>query len=310
MYLRKKISILLVLFFSPLVHSLEKVSKNIENEFILAKQPTIVEYLNSAKNDIAQDFMLATKNSYNLIISPLKWSLPEWSLASAVGISAVIMYNNKYHDRTLFRFERLNVKTGEYDPHPKTFFEKMYLSVSKIPLFYGVSVVGGSYILSTALKQATLQKLSWELLQSMALSGGITLLGSYILAEKRPSDGGEMEYFKTNGHSISGHSAFYASLSGPFNKHFSSIKKTDPFPKVLRKCLFKTVFYGVPALLSYSRLRRKFSNNYLTQRAEPSHFAWNVLLGLALGYTVGEFVAHQSYQESTLEKSKKKSEIN
>lgn len=117
------------------------------------------------------------------------------------------------------------------------------------------------------------------IMESFFYTGIVTLAGQYVFAEERPRNGGEMHFFRLGGHGVSGHTSVACSISGPLNRQYLQITDADTTAVKLVKYSGKAVVYGVPFLTGLSRLN------------DDKHYSWNVLLGYAVGYTVGELVA-------------------
>jgi membrane-associated phospholipid phosphatase len=128
------------------------------------------------------------------------------------------------------------------------------------------------------------------LVESLIYTGILTGIGQFVFAEDRPYEGGDMHFFKTGGHGISGHAAISASIAGPLNRQYLQITPDANEMERLTKYTGKLAVYGIPFLVGLSR----FNDN--------EHYAWNVLLGSILGYTMGELVtnAHQKAKESNV----------
>ena len=126
------------------------------------------------------------------------------------------------------------------------------------------------------------------ILESFAITGLASELGKYILSEERPADGGDLRFFSGKGHGISGHAAVAASVAGPIDQLYLRIDPDDSRAVRGWKRVGKVLAYGLPVLTGLSRIE------------DDKHYAWNVGLGLALGYSVGHMVgsAHMEYVET------------
>jgi len=283
----KIIAALLFLLLSPVVCARETTAETKGASFFSAH---ISRITHQCVYD-AKQFGMTFKNT---VAAPVRWKPTDWLTAGAIGGLTTYLYQDKKNDRKWFRFSRLNQKYGEYEVYPKTFFEKTYMRLLEYPISHISFGIAGATVLGNIFDLLPLHHLSAELLQSIAMSTGLATFGNFILAERRPSEGGKMRYFSRNGHGISGHGTFYTSLSGPLNKYISRFDEDDSTLMLISKSFAKTLIYGIPLLLAYSRLRHESSLNYPSKQAHPSHHAWNVLLALSLGYATGEFVALQN----------------
>jgi membrane-associated phospholipid phosphatase len=117
------------------------------------------------------------------------------------------------------------------------------------------------------------------LLESYAFTGLFTVVSQFILAEERPGGGGSMRFFKTDGHGVSGHSSLAASLVGPLSHQYLKRNEGDGKFQVVGKELARITLWTLPFLTGVSRIE----NN--------EHYAWNVLLGLSIGYGTGVLIA-------------------
>jgi hypothetical protein len=91
----------------------------------------------------------------------------------------------------------------------------------------------------------------------------------FVLAERRPKDGGEMRFFETHGHGVSGHTFAAALLHGPIMSTWGpSMSRRD-------RALLSAALYAWIAFIAWSRVRL------------DEHYVWNTLLGARLGLRVG-----------------------
>jgi membrane-associated phospholipid phosphatase len=125
------------------------------------------------------------------------------------------------------------------------------------------------------------------ILESYALTGVFTVVSQFILAEERPYQGGRMRFFTPGGHGVSGHSALAASLVGPVSHQYLRRHAEDGAFTAVGKELARITLWTLPFLTGVSRIE---SNE---------HYAWNVLLGLSIGYGAGHLIArsHEIAQE-------------
>ncbi len=117
------------------------------------------------------------------------------------------------------------------------------------------------------------------LAQSLLFTAAVTGLGQLVLAEDRPFDGGDVGFFRMNGHGVSGHSSVAASMVKPLDAQYLTIRKDDGTAEVVTKCAGKVFLHAAPLMVGVTRVR---SNK---------HYVWNVVLGLSAGYWVGKVVA-------------------
>jgi membrane-associated phospholipid phosphatase len=110
-------------------------------------------------------------------------------------------------------------------------------------------------------------------------SGGVccwvlTELGRFVLAERRPIDGGTFRFLALGGHGVSGHAAAAALLFGPV----VAVALRGASPRARRLAAAGLLLWI--AFVGYSRV------------ALGMHFAWNVLLGFAIGAVCGRAGVH------------------
>ena len=87
----------------------------------------------------------------------------------------------------------------------------------------------------------------------------------FVLAERRPKDGGEMRFFRTHGHGVSGHTFAAALLHDPI------MSTWGPDLSRRQRALLSASLYAWIAFIAWSRV------------ALDEHFVWNVMLGARLG---------------------------
>jgi len=88
----------------------------------------------------------------------------------------------------------------------------------------------------------------------------------FVLAERRPKDGGEMRFFARDGHGVSGHALATALAYGPLVRAFD-------LGRGGRAALLAWI-----AIVSWSRVRL------------DEHHLWNVLLGAAMGLDISRLL--------------------
>jgi len=118
------------------------------------------------------------------------------------------------------------------------------------------------------------------LLESFAYTGLLTVAGQVASREKRPSQGGGMNAKWGGGHGVSGHVSTVASMAGPINYQYLRLKEDDNGWTRAGKWTGKVIVYGFPVGTAWSRMY------------DNKHYLWNTVLGLGIGYTIGELVAN------------------
>jgi len=120
--------------------------------------------------------------------------------------------------------------------------------------------------------------------ESYLFTGFVTVLSQFVLAEERPRNGGEMRFFKPDGHGVSGHAALTASLVCPITHQYLGGDPSDGRTMAIAKNISRALVWSLPVLTGISRIER------------DEHYLWNVVLGLTTGYTVGHLIA-RSHEE-------------
>jgi hypothetical protein len=102
--------------------------------------------------------------------------------------------------------------------------------------------------------------------------GFVTFQASrFVLAERRPKDGGEMRFFRLHGHGVSGHAFAAALLHGPIMSTWGpDLSRRD-------RALLNAALHAWIAFIAWSRVAR------------DEHYVWNVMLGARLGLGVSSF---------------------
>lgn len=93
----------------------------------------------------------------------------------------------------------------------------------------------------------------------------------FVLAERRPKEGGEMRFCRLHGHGVSGHTFAAALLHEPI------MSTWGPSLSRRNRALLSASIYAWIAFIAWSRVRL------------DEHYLWNVLLGARLGLDAGIF---------------------
>ena len=102
------------------------------------------------------------------------------------------------------------------------------------------------------------------------LGAAIFEASRFVLAERRPKQGGEMRFFARHGHGVSGHAFAAALLRGPI------MEAWGPSLSPRKRGMLSASLYAWIAFIAWSRV------------ALDEHFVWNTLLGAKLGLRVGK----------------------
>ena len=203
-----------------------------------------------------------------ILNAPKRMEWPGYRTWTTVFAAAALMHSKKEHIR-----EKIQENTTG-STHDISKAVKSLGNIGVIP-----SIAAAFCLYGLPSNNVKSKETAFMIIESFCYSGALALLGRYIFAEDRPNRGGEMHYFKTGGHGISGHAALASSIAGPLNRQYLQIEDLDSSSMKFMKYLGKTAVYGYPFLTGLSRLH------------DDKHYSWNVLLGFAIGYTIGELVA-------------------
>jgi hypothetical protein len=136
-------------------------------------------------------------------------------------------------------------------------------------------------------KQPQVHETGLMVLESAVYTAVFTEAGRFVLAEQRPDEGGDLKFFQSSGHGISGHASIAASIAAPLSRGLFKVDADDGHWARFGKRFGTGISYGLPVLTGLSRIE------------DNRHYAWNVVLGLALGFSVGKTVAdaHEAFLE-------------
>jgi len=200
-----------------------------------------------------------------------------WTIGGILGASAVLGHN-KYSVQREF----LEIDGEESDEISAT--AKLLGNAGTVPAAGLALLLHGLAFRSPRTHETGLMVMESALYTSL-----FTGLGQFVFSEERPPDGGDLEFFRRGGHGVSGHASIAASIAAPLSRGLFRIDSDDGRWARFGKRFGKVLAYGVPTLTGLSRIH------------DDRHYAWNVLLGLGIGYAVGDTVAdaHDSYHDDT-----------
>jgi membrane-associated phospholipid phosphatase len=212
-------------------------------------------------------FAHTTQFLFSRLTHPSSRSKVWWTLAGVLGVSAILEHNKFTVQSQLL--ESANEESNEVSRSAKMLGEPgMVPALGALLLLHGM-----------AFRQPQARETGWMVIESALYTGVFTEVGKFILSEERPDQGGDLRFFTGGGHGVSGHAAIAASISAPLSRGLFRIDDDDGRWKRFGKRLGTGFAYGLPVLTGLSRVE------------DDRHYAWNVLLGLALGFTVGDTVA-------------------
>ncbi len=192
---------------------------------------------------------------FALVTQPARWKRRSWVAVAALGICVVLGYIAKRQLQSLFAGASVGATR-----FADTFGSGWAMMILGVAMLAVGRVLSSPRIIRTVIVFGVAGFWSW-------LS---SVVGAFILAEKRPRDGGAMHFFAFDGHGVSGHACAAAVLL--MTAHGTLLKQSSKTTRAfvtLALCAW-TVF------VAWSRVRTNM------------HFVWNVLLGVA----VGAYVTH------------------
>jgi len=130
-----------------------------------------------------------------------------------------------------------------------------------------------AFVIGRGAKRRVWVDLAFGLATGGIWCSALTKAGQLVLAEARPRDGGVMHFLAPNGHGVSGHASAVALVYVATNR----ILTRSARPSVRRAVRAALLAWAV--VVGWSRI-------YL-----GAHFAWNVIVGLAVGYFTGSVAA-------------------
>lgn len=201
---------------------------------------------------------LFKRTALAMIASPARWGAKGWAAFSLLIISTAVAYVQKKPIECLFLGDgREPIQT-----------------VAGIGSLLGDGPTVAAVIITTLIsgylfKRSNAVEAGIVLAVAGALCGILTPLGQFVLAEARPLRGGAMAFFALDGHGISGHASSSAVLFWPLYS-------------ILCRELSKIKQYAVGAILMGWTTMVVWSRMW-----DGRHYLWNVMLGMALGFSIG-----------------------
>ncbi len=247
-------------------------------------QPSVVYGLTGERNrqrpsTIGETFRRTIPESREIMSGILPWNWDTYWVALGIGIVTLPLISSKDDIQEMIGLNSREpiipldgisfVESDEFYTHYE------FLGGRRtIPALSGAFVLGGLLLGSQREVETGLM-----LIESLVFTAAVTGLGQLVLAEERPYEGGELRFFHTHGHGVSGHSSVSASMVIPLDRQYLGIRNEDGKATRTVKYLGKGFLYSAPVMVGISRVR---SNR---------HYLWNVILGLGIGYSVGKVVA-------------------
>lgn len=210
------------------------------------------------------------------VTAPKRIDEKDYIAVGTVALAAGVLYAEKKDINKRFQKNRTNTTDNIAD-----------LVKPLGNVFVDAAIAGTFYTWGLAVDSSREKETGVMLAESLVYTGVLTGAGQFIFAEDRPSKGGDMHFFKVFGHGVSAHAALSASVAGPLNSQYLQISPDADTNEKFLKYTGKVVVYGLPVLTGLSRIN------------DNEHYAWNVLLGSVIGYTMGELVAeaHEKSKE-------------
>ena len=210
------------------------------------------------------DLVLTTKALGSRLSHPTRRDFVSYAV---LAIGAAQLQNRKFDIAGEFRQKR-NGRANRFSSAVRP------LGESVVP-----AVALSTYLIGRLAGSQSVRSAGLILSESALFTFAATEVGQYVLAEKRPYQGGQMRFFAPGGHGVSGHTSILASMVAPLDRMYLRFSPSDSGWRRTFKVLGKGLLYGAPAVVGWSRMN------------DDLHFAWNVFLGYGTGYLVGSFVA-------------------
>jgi membrane-associated phospholipid phosphatase len=199
--------------------------------------------------------------SLEMVRGPARWHAPQWVLSLVVVATTLLAYVEKRPIQAC-----VQSGGGSAARAIALFIDAYGNGFAVICLGFGALVVG-RWARQRALVDAAL---------ALGVAGIwcwiFTKTGQFVLAERRPNEGGAMHFLAPGGHGVSGHASAAALLFWPVR----DVLARSATPRARRVVTAALLAWAV--LVGWSRV-------WLGM-----HFVWNVMLGLAIGLFTG-FVA-------------------
>ena len=215
----------------------------------------------------AEQFGYTSRFLFRRLFNPSHRAATWWSLGGLLGASAVLEHNKNGLQSNLL--EHSNEETDE------VFATSKILGNAGIVPGIGMLL----FLQGKIFSQPQVHETGLMVLESALYTAIFTEAGRFILAEQRPDEGGDMKFFQSSGHGISGHASIAASIAAPLSRGLFGIDPDDGRWSRFGKRFGTGVAYSLPVLTGLSRIE------------DNRHYAWNVALGLTLGFAVGNTVA-------------------
>jgi hypothetical protein len=142
---------------------------------------------------------------------------------------------------------------------------------------YTLPFFTSTYLFGELDKNENLMNFSSNVIESLALTGILTVGIQEIGGRERPDKGGKFKWFRY-GHFPSGHSAISFAIAPIIDKYYLQINESDSSSIKTLKYIGKLFCYGIPSMVALERLR-----NY-------DHYPSDVFLGAALGLFCGNLI--------------------
>lgn len=191
----------------------------------------------------------------------------------------------------------LQAEVAESDtPQRKLFFRNVQTLGGQgvVPVIGLLFYLGGASFGSYRVKET-----GYLIAQSALLTAIMTGAGQWVINEDRPREGGRIHPFQGVGHGVSGHSSTAASLAAVISRVALRIDADDGRGVRMWKRFGKGLAYGLPVMVGFARVN------------EQQHFAYNSLLGIGIGFWVGNVVvdAHETYLDGQRPRGRRPNQV-
>jgi hypothetical protein len=218
-------------------------------------------------SDDWSQFTFTNRFIFHRLFNPASHPAAYWTLGSLLVGSAVLAHNKSGVQAELL--ENDNEERREIAAGAKVLGDTATVPALGLVLF----------LQGLAFRQPRVHRTGVMILESALYTSVFTGIGQFVFSEERPENGGDLEFFQRKGHGISGHASIAASIAAPISRGLFRVDPDDGRWKRFGKRVGTGIAYGAPALTGLSRIEHN------------KHYAWNVLLGLSIGYATGDAVA-------------------
>ena len=216
-------------------------------------------------DDLRRLLRLIERIGRSLVHAPARWRARQWAVLVAIAAATLAAYLEK---RAVQAFVQRG--DGEVERAVASFANTCASGIAMTWLCLLAYALGRwrhrRAVVDTAVVFAAAGLWCWTL----------TKIGQFVLAERRPNEGGAMRFFALAGHGVSGHASAAALLYWPVRDILARGARLSVRRAVGAALIAWAVFVG-------------WSRVWLGM-----HFVWNVVLGFAIGGFTGFVATHRA----------------